>query len=486
MVLELDPARIHQTAARLVEEHHLPGLSIGVVQGDDLLFCEGFGASDIESGVGMDPNRRQCIASITKTMVGLCVMALVDEGRLSLDDRVVSLLPDVAFHGHAPAITVWHLLTHTGGIGEAPTPEVLTATVNPDQDAHLQPKDFAETYARGIDIEYEPGTKWHYANHGYALLGEIIRRTERAERLHEIFERRIFGPLGMSDSDILGEPHERLTTPYHRAPGEDTRFQLERADVAIPDETAVDGHNIRGRFRGEFNASSLAAGGVQSTIPDMARYASALLRRGAGIVKSETFDAMIAPQYAPDPRLTSWGLSFSRVPRFGGTSIGHGGAYFGGWNSNLCVRFDEGVAVIQHMNVMLDEPAPIFATVIGAVLGVTEPDVTERSVDATVLDRAPGLYELTPGRLTNFRPATRVGRVEVTRDGSALTLRSRWGHWKHGVRLIPASDDDPLHFLIRRDSGFPDRIVFTRGAGGAIDGLRCDELVRMVRAADPL
>ena len=123
--IEADFDRIRAAAQSSIEKHQIPGISIGVVQGDDLVFCEAFGHADIEAKTPMDPARRQCIASITKTMVGLCTMALVDEGRLRLEDRVVDLLPDLkfepAFGGSAETMQVWHLLTHTGGIGEAPT-----------------------------------------------------------------------------------------------------------------------------------------------------------------------------------------------------------------------------------------------------------------------------------------------------------------------------------------------------------------------------
>jgi len=476
--------RIRAAAMEAIERYRIPGIAIGVVRGDDVLFCEGFGLGDIESATAMDPTRRQCIASITKTMVGLCAMALVDEGRIRLEDRVLELLPELMIEGPGRSMTIRHLLTHTGGIGEAPTVASLRDFVNPDQNTKPKPGNFATMYADGIVTEFEPGTKWHYANNGYNLLGEIIRRVEGAETLHDVFERRIFAPLGMRDTDVLGQTHAALTTPYHRAPNDDTRQQLERAGIPIPDETPVRDDNIRGRFAGEFNSAGLAAGGVQSTLPDMLRYASALLRGGAGIVRPSTFETMIASQYGDDPRFVSWGLSFSRGPRFGRTWIGHGGSYFGGWNSNLAFLPDENIAVVQHMNIMLDEPAPIFSRIQRAV--VDAPEVRLRPAGGTaagVLEQAPGLYELTPGRLTNFRPATRTGRVRIERDGESLILRSRWGKWKGGVRLVPDDAADPLYFGIERADGI-DHVAFTRGGDGAIDGIRFDELVRMVRAPE--
>ncbi|MDP9238001.1 MAG: beta-lactamase family protein [Chloroflexota bacterium] len=129
-----DIARVREAAAVAIERWHLPGMSIGVVQGDDLVWAEGFGYGDIESREPMDLARRQRIASITKTMTGLCTMALVDERRLSLDDRAVDHLPGVMFDGPGERITIRHLLTHTSGIGEAPTLEALAATVDPNHE----------------------------------------------------------------------------------------------------------------------------------------------------------------------------------------------------------------------------------------------------------------------------------------------------------------------------------------------------------------
>jgi CubicO group peptidase (beta-lactamase class C family) len=292
-------------------------------------------------------------------------------------------------------------------------------------------------------------------------------------------QRRIWGPLGMRETHILDEPHARLATGYHRAPGEDTRFQLGRAGIPVPEEPTVDGVNIRGPFTPDFNRAMRAAGGVQSTIPDMARYATALLRSGRGIVSEATFAQMTAPVYAPDPRLTHHGLAFALTPRHGQVTFGHGGAYFGGWNSHIDVFPDSGIVVLQHMNIMLDEPAPVFRRIFRAVLGAEPQRYEPRPIDAQLLAQAPGDYWLPmPGALTNFRPATRLGPLHVERDGDGLVLSSRWGNWKSGVALLPAQDDDPAFFAINRDDDDAAYIAFDRNDAGDIIGLHCDDLVR--------
>ncbi len=477
---EQDMDRVRAAAIEVIGKHHLPGIAIAVMHGDDVVYSEGFGYANIESGEPLRPERGQRIASITKTMVGLSTMALVDEGRLSLDDRVVDHLPDVAFDGPGDEIRIRHLLTHTSGIGEAPTKEALIETVNPNPGERKQPGEFTTLYPNGIAVEAIPGTKWAYANNGFALLGEILVRAENTT-LHDILTRRIFAPLGMNDTHCLDTKHPALTTGYHRPVTEDNRELFARQGIPIRDEPLVDGHNIRGAYSNEFNRGMLAAGAVQSTLPDMARYATALLRGGAGIVRPETFDAMIGPQWCPDDRLESWGLSFARAPKFGRRTFGHGGAYFGGWNSNLTVIPDENVAVVMHANVMLDSPAPAFNRMLRAVLDAPMPRLPSIETTEEQLAAFPGVYECTPGSLTNFRPSTRIGRIQITRDRDGLVLRSRRGDWKAGLHLRAADDADPNFVAIQAEGGLPAYFAATRGEDGRVSALRFDELNYMVR-----
>lgn len=465
-----DPKRLDDTAAQLQVEHSLPGLSIGVVQGHDLIYSRSFGLADIESAAPMTPDHRQRIASITKTMVGLCAMALVDERRLSLEDRVAAHLPDIPFNGHFDALTIRHLLTHTGGIGEV---HDISKINDPFQflfGPTVAGKSLAEAYAEGFTIEVEPGTKWAYANHGYFLLGEIIARVEGAP-LHEVVHRRIFEPLGMANTDMLDCTHTDLSTPYHRAPGEDERELLLRAGREVPDEQPVDGVNIRGDFLPEWGRG--AAGGVQSTVPDMARYASALLARAAGIVRPETFDSMIARHWDPHPALQAWGLSFGTRPSFGRRSFGHGGNAIGGWNSNLAVFPDDGVATIIHTNVTYQHFDRVHHKIRQTVLGAPDFVSADARVDPALLAAAPGVYEApSPGPLTNFRVIVGLGRVQLSNRDGALVLHARRGDWKHGTRLVPIDSGHPDVFALDTgDDPDPKRVALSRNVSGNVVGL---------------
>lgn len=462
-----DANRLRSTVSRLLEEHTLPGISVGVVEGQDLVFSEASGFADIEAAQPMTAAHRQRIASITKTMVALSAMALVDEGRLSLESRVPELLPDIQFKGPAAGLTVRHLLTHTGGIGEAPDASQLRdpfALLFGAASATL-----AEGYAGGFTIETEPGVKWAYANHGYFMLGEIISRIEGAP-LPEVVHRRVYGPLGMPNTDMLDRQHPDLSTGYHRAPGEDERALLIRAGRDVPEEPTVDGVNIRGEFVQEWGRG--AAGGVQSTVPDMALYASALLKRGAGIVRPETFDRMVSRQWDPHPALQAWGLGFEVGSMFGRHCFGHGGLALGGWHSNLRVFPDEGLAVIVHTNVAFPEFRMVVQRVVQTVLGAAAFVAPERAPDPAVLATAPGVYEApNPGPLTNFRIMTGCGRLQVSSKDGGLVLHARRGEWKRGVPLVPEDGNTPGLFVLNTGGADPPRVAFAHSADGKVAGM---------------
>jgi CubicO group peptidase (beta-lactamase class C family) len=477
--LHIDPARVSETAARLLDGHHLPGMAIGVVSGEELVYAEGFGYADIESKQPMMTETRQRIGSITKTMVGLCAMALVEEGGLRLEDKVTGRLPDVEFKGPAEDLTVWNLMTHTGGIGEMPNVEDFS---DPDFKLWMSDNEFPgvpAAYPNGVTIEVAPGTKWAYANHGWILLGEIISRIEK-EPIEAIVQRRVFEPLGMTNTDLLDEPHESLSTGYHHEPSEDMRELLTRVGREVPNEETVDGHNIRGKYQ---YVRGRAAGATQSTIPDMAKYAVALLRTSKGIVRAETFEAMVRPQWQPDARLSSWGLSFQLRPFFGQPGFGHGGGVIGGWNTYISVFPETDTGVLLHVNAMYDEfDHYVVPAVMSAALGVTHEPPPARPVDERVLVTAPGVYEApTPGPLTNFRVMNEIGRVLITARDGEIWFKSRRGCWKHGVPMrAPDPADDDLYEL-QDGSPEPPRLMWIRDDSGAVTGLRLGRLATMRR-----
>jgi CubicO group peptidase (beta-lactamase class C family) len=478
-----DTARLRNVTQALVAEHHLPGVGIGVVQGGELVFAEGFGHADIALDKPYRPDSRQRIGSITKTMVSLCLMALVDEGRFSLDSRVAELLPDIEFKGRSDLLTVRHLLTHTGGLGEAPNVEDLKKPFDLLFYETAPDIPLAELYADGITIEAEPGTKWAYANHGFALLGDIVSRTEKAP-LADVMGRRVFGPMGMTETDLTDQPHPDLSHGYSQAPTPQDRALLDLLGVQFESDEPVDGHNLPGKFVRVWGNGG--AGAVQSTVTDMGRYAAALLRGADGIVKPETFAAMTGDQWRPDKRLPGWGLGFGLRGSGKERRFGHGGSVFGGWNSFLTVYPELDAALIVHINLYSDVfDRLVTPPLVDAFLGSTDELPKAIPPDPRVLATAPGVYELTmPGPLTNFRPQFNCGRIQISEQDGELVMYSRRGPWKSGARLLPVRADEPDFFAIDSPGDPVSYMALLLDDKGSVKGLRFPQIVDMYRNPD--
>ena len=473
----LSTERISDTANRLLETFHLPGLSVGVVSGSELVYAEGFGWADIAQRRPQDPYLHQRIGSITKTMVCLCAMALVEEGRLHLDSRVADLLPDLILNGYGDELTLWHLLTHTGGIGEAPTAADVADPIRVLWADGPDTPPLAEKYPNGITIDVRPGSKWHYANHGWMVAGEIIARLEQAT-IETVLQRRIFEPLGMLQTDNLDHPGERLTTGYRHAPSPESLDQLELLGKPPPLGRAVDGHNIPGDW---VYINGRAAGAVQSNIPDMALYAAALLAHGGGVVTPQTFDEMLKPHWCPDERLASMGLGFFRAHEFEEFTFGHNGGVDGGWNTNLTVIPNRKLAMLVHLNAYLDCSEEVYSQLLQAVLDAPSPVLPDLPLDAEVRSSAVGVYTFPDGILTNSRPVRSHGRLQITEENGDLILRSRRGDWRNGIRLIRADAHDPFFLALDTASVVKPKIALVSDTDGRVSGLRLDRLSLMER-----
>jgi CubicO group peptidase (beta-lactamase class C family) len=163
--------------------------------------CVGRRGAMVEPCVfGVAPGTPFLVASITKPILAAGVMALVERGRLGLDDRVAEYVPEFVGEGKGD-VRIRHLLTHTSGL-----PDML-----PENDqlraAHAPLSAFVEGACRH-PLLFPPGTRLRYQSMGFALLGEILARLAGAPAA-EFLRRELFEPLGMADT-ALGAPADWL------------------------------------------------------------------------------------------------------------------------------------------------------------------------------------------------------------------------------------------------------------------------------------
>ncbi len=289
----LEPARAQPLEA--VFRALTAGQKTAVVAGvllDDQVWYGASGSANLEKRVPASPRTSFRMASITKTFTAVSVLQLVEEGKVSLDAEIQTYVPD--FPRKSWPITVRQLLSHLGGISHY--------RGLPGEDRITRHLDTAQSLAlfRDWELVAEPGTRFHYSSYGFNLLGAAIEGAS-GERYADYLQRHLFGPLGMSQSDV--ERPERRTPLW--AQGYTLRRGFRERSVPI---------DISSRFAG---------GGTRSTVVDLLRYARGLF--DGELVEPRSWRAMQTIQTTRDGVPTDYGLGFGAFPQRGRYVVTHQG-----------------------------------------------------------------------------------------------------------------------------------------------------------------
>ncbi len=185
--------RIDRFVKSEMHARKIPGLSLAVVRNGKIELLRTYGMANLEHRVPVKPETIFQSGSMGKQFTAAAVMLLVQDGKLSLDDKIKTHLPD------APEswkdITVRHLLTHTSGLGDYP-PEI-------DLRRDYTEEQMLAAFQRQ-PLAFAPGDKWDYSNAGYVTLGILIRRIT-GKSWSDFLREQIFGPIGMTSARIISE-----------------------------------------------------------------------------------------------------------------------------------------------------------------------------------------------------------------------------------------------------------------------------------------
>jgi CubicO group peptidase (beta-lactamase class C family) len=316
----------------------LPGLSIGIVHDQELIWAAGFGRAALEPARPATPDTLYRIASITKLFTSTAIMQLRDAGKLRLDDPLVEHLPWFRIghaHPEAPPVTIRHLLTHTAGLpreagfpywteGAFPTAEQIRARLA-EQDAALPTE-----------------TEWKYSNLGLALAGEIVAAVSGRAYFEYVAEH-VLEPLGMRRTWVTTPPadHPDLAVGYGRRLPAGTRGIAPFTDCA----------------------GITPAANMTTSVTDLARFAMLQFRDrpagGAQILRGSTLREMQRVHWLEPDWEAGWGLGFRVMRARGKTYVGHGGALRGYRTIvQLCPADRIGVIVLTNAD---DGNPPQFA-----------------------------------------------------------------------------------------------------------------------------
>ena len=332
----ISPDILQQLLDKAVAEAGVPGAIAGISVPGRGQWILASGMRDLERSLPMDPGNAVRIGSITKTMMATIVLQLVDEGGLSLDDRLTKWLPDTRVP-HAAEITIQQLLNHTSGIYNFVFDEVYQAGLLSDPGYDYSPHELINIALKQKPY-FSPGVSCRYSNTNYTLLGLIVEKVT-AEPLDEVFSERIFKRLGMQSSVLARTPQ----MPEHNAQG---YFTVNPGGVFGTLAYLLPSICTRSNSTNIDPDAAWAAGDVVSTAGDLLRWSQALATGellSPGLQKKQRE----GPQVILAGHAGIYGLGVAVSPD--GKWIGHRGQFWG-YESGLVSQSGGGGAIVVFAN----------------------------------------------------------------------------------------------------------------------------------------
>jgi D-alanyl-D-alanine carboxypeptidase len=292
-----------------------------VARNGNILFEQAYGASNREKHIPNQVNTQFRIGSMNKMFTAVCILQLVQSGKIQLSDNFGKYLPDYANKEMASKVTIQQLLTHTGGTGDF---------FGPEFDKHrLELKtldDYVKLYEKR-PLAFEPGSRFEYSNYGFLLLGVVVEKVT-GQSYYDYVREHVYKVAGMTSTDSLPEtePVAMRSVGYMKqGPGP----WKDNSDT-LP-------------YRGT------SAGGGHSTVEDLYKFATAL--ENHKLLDAKYTEMLTSAKVETGRGGAKYGFGFFDTSEGGLECFGHGGGA-PGMNGDLKICSKSGyiIAVLANMD----------------------------------------------------------------------------------------------------------------------------------------
>jgi CubicO group peptidase (beta-lactamase class C family) len=401
--------------------YHVPGVSIAVVDNFRISFAGGFGVTEFGGSQRVDANTIFLAGSISKPVFATGALRLVEQDKLSLDEDINRSLrswrlPESRFT-EKDKVTLRHLLTHSAGLTVWGFPGYRMGTPIPTVQQVLDSAGPTNTAA--IRSDTFPGARWRYSGGGITI-AQLMATDVTGEPFPALMKRLVLDPAGMT--------HSTFENPLPQSRDKDAASGHERFDTPVT-----------GRYH---VYPEMAAAGLWTTAPDLARWALAVTRAFNGESGSVLTPAMARQmvsrqvQVLPPFGNGHWGLGVTVDGEGDSISFRHGGRDEGFVASAVMwPKLGRGIFILTNgvSGALLSEIMRAFADVYG--FGAP-PRRMERvaTMDSAALLPLEGRYEFVS---PNGRDTL---RLDITAGGNMLRM---WDPSLQRMRyLLPKGGDD--------------------------------------------
>lgn len=310
-----------QIARAALVEQNLPGLSVAVGAGGDIVWAEGFGWADLENRVAVAPKTRFRIGTASTALTSAGAGLLLEQGRLALDEKIQKFVPE--FPEKQWPVTLRQVMGQVAGVRNDGGDEGPLLSQRCER-----PADGLSSFAEG-PLLFEPGTRFRYSSYGWILVSAAVEAAA-GEPFLTFMRRQVFEPLGMDDTRAEStEPIPNRATSYFPRFAADPRYGL---------------HLTRPIDFSCYAGSSA----FLSTPSDLVRFAMAL--DGGRLLQPATVQLLQTSQRLSSGEGTGYGLGWDlETAAMAGAQTrlaGHDGEVLGGMVASF-MRFPEHLLVVS-------------------------------------------------------------------------------------------------------------------------------------------
>ncbi|HBO45184.1 MAG TPA: hypothetical protein DD670_14905 [Planctomycetaceae bacterium] len=341
---------IDEAVDRFMDQWDLPGGAVAITKDGRLVYARGFGWADVAKQEPVEPDDLFRIASISKPITSAMILKLAEQGKLRLDDPVLSHLGDLKpLPEDAPIdprfkqVTIRHCLMHTGGFDRGVSFDPMFMP-KPMMELTASPVDTTTIirFMLGRPLDFTPGEKHAYSNFGYCMLGRIIERIT-GKTYEEAVREVVLKPLGaertkMGKTQLAGRADDEVC--YYAPEGTKTCKSI------FPDVA----EEVTRPYGGFYIEAMDAHGGWISSTTDLLRLVTSLEgTREPRILSEDSVRRMIQDSIFRDSKSYShyglgWsvGLTDGHGPHWKESNWSHNGSLDG--TATMVVRSHRGIA----------------------------------------------------------------------------------------------------------------------------------------------
>ena len=341
--------RSRQLMREGLSAQNLPGLSVAVGSGDEVVWAEGFGWADIDRRTPVTPDTQFRIGTGSTALTAAAAGLLIEKNKLNLDEKIQTYVPE--FPPQPSPVTLRQLMGHTAGVRGDDGDE------GPLFERHCdRPVDALASF-KDRSLWFEPGTQFRFSRFSFILVSAAIE-TAAEQPFLTFMRKQVFDPLKMDDTfaDSATDPSPDLATPYFPRFAADPRYG--------PDP-----------MRPLDYSCYAGASAFVSTPSDLTRFGMAI--NAGTLLQPATVKLLQTPLRLPSGEDTGYGLGWDveTVALAGAqtTVVGHDGDSLGGVVMSLMIVRERGLVVAVMSNTSYADTPSLALKVAEAFAGPSRP-----------------------------------------------------------------------------------------------------------------